>query len=405
MKRRPGILARSFCLGLFIPFCLAGGVGNSFGWGTNTAFAASEQRLYQGQTIEAWQERIKSEPLPFLGTPEAVSGMLEIVEDPQADWMHRRQVALTLGRIGPAAKAAVPVLIRLLDAPEADAASTRLWALRGLALFGPVAAEATPNVARIVADTSLPFATRAAAVEALANVGQARPETLPALMKLVNQTGEDSLRQIAVEGIALLKSHAAPAIPDLLRALQTDSVLLQRAIAQTLGEMGAAGEVAVPGLIDLIFSSEHGEVQEAAVDALAKMGPDGTKALLHLLDEEDSSFRELALRGIQSAPVTSEIPTALLNSLQDPEPRLRVAAAAILLKQDQKEDEAIETAVSILSSDDRHARLAAYRLLSESLPSREVARQKVRNLEADPTAPEQARLSARKLLKQIETGH
>lgn len=365
--------------------------------------SAGEQRTYGGLTISQCQELIKSEPLEQLGQPNRVSVLLELISDEQAEWTARRQAALTLGRVGAAAKSAVPVFTRLLNSNDPQAFHTRLWSLRALALLGKVAEEATPQVAVLAADSTLDFATRASAIEALANVGIERPETLPVLIDILSQPGanRDSSveeRLIAAEALGILGPTAAPAVPELIRSLESDWALIQRAAAQTLGKIGVSAAFAVPALVDLIYESEGAEAQEAAAEALSSLGPDGALALKRLIRDPDPKIRGLALRGLKSLPASESLRGILIPVLSDSEPTLQVVAAEILLKHQFSAEQSLSVLINNLTSTDRNARIASYRAFSRSPDSVKLVRDDLFRLSEDKFASHQGREAARKLL-------
>ena len=84
-----------------------------------------------------------------LKSPEAareVPGLIEIVQDEAVPWFTRRQAALTLGRIGAPAAQAVALQECYATTPVVDETSPPYWAVKSLALFGPIAAPATPTL-------------------------------------------------------------------------------------------------------------------------------------------------------------------------------------------------------------------------------------------------------------------
>ncbi|WP_437192933.1 HEAT repeat domain-containing protein [Planctomicrobium sp. SH527] len=371
----------------------------------SAAVAASVQegRLYGGKPITYWQEYVKTNSLADLGEPETVDSLIEIVSDTGLNWSQRRQMALMLGRIGPRAKAVVPVFVRFLNSDEADKIHSRLWALRGLALLGTVAEAATPDVARIANDDSLPFYVRATALETLASVGANRPESVEVLLKALQTDSRstvdaDRIRMIAAESLSLQGANAAAAIPELVRALESHNVLLQRAAATCLGNIGPSAEVAASGLVDLLLFSNGLEACEAAADALAKIGPDGVRSLSRLMKDTDANVRRLGVRGLSKAPQSSVTETGLLAGLMDSMPIIRVESAEPLLQFPSSRPKAVNALCDGLASSDRNTRLAAYRALQRHSDVVEILRPRLRDVSQDASLSNQSREAAMKLL-------
>src|SRR5262245_3678591 len=141
-------------------------------------------RRYGGLTLDEWRERIKDLDPRDPAAGQAVPGLLEIVEDVGAPWFSRRQAALTLARIGARATRAVPALVRLTGERTGDPEqSAQLWAIKALALFGPLAAETTPTLIDVVADGTQPHVARLSALEALGRIGPAHADAVPAIVR------------------------------------------------------------------------------------------------------------------------------------------------------------------------------------------------------------------------------
>ena len=105
-------------------------------------------------------------------------------------WDEWQSALRALGNMGPAARAAVPVLLPLL----ADA-ERRLEVVRTLGRLG--AAEAVPHLIGLLGDDKV----RAAAMEALGRIGPAAREAIPALRQLASHWGERELQFQAMEAL------------------------------------------------------------------------------------------------------------------------------------------------------------------------------------------------------------
>jgi HEAT repeat protein len=359
-------------------------------------------KLYGGFPISYWQEQIKKESLVAMGEPDRVAALIEIVNDANAEWQQRRQAALTLGRVGPRAAIAVPHLIRLLNSGESDSQTTRIWALRGLSLIGTVGEEASPHVAVIARDATLPFMVRSTAIETLASVGSNRQETLPVLLEILNTSSQSlsaEIRLNAAEAIGLLGGNGVAAVPDLIRQLeQDDNPLFQRAVAQTLGKIGPRAEIAIPALLDVIVLASAGEAREAAAASLAQLGPDGILALGKLIHDPDPEFRLLGIHGLTLSSESSDWAQQLEPALTDQVPGIQVAAASLFLNRKVPHPKALEALVSGICSSDRSARVAAYRVLQQHPVQAQELKPRLTEILTAESLSSQSREIARKLL-------
>lgn len=337
-------------------------------------------RRYDGLTLEQWRIRIKSINLDDPAAGRETPGLLAIVADEDAPWFSRRQAALTLGRIGPPAAAAVPLLRRLAltrreeDARPLDEENTPLWAIKALARFGPVAAEAAPDLIDILNDASRPDAVRLVAVEALGRIGLAHPQALLALIETLRFEGQQAggpdeaaaafeRRVAAAEVLSLSRGGAAPAVPALMRAAADDSERLRHAAAATLGAIGPAADPALLVLADLVIFDESAHVRDRAAIALAEIGPASIPALQMLLRDEDPEVRWRAADALRRlGPPALPAIDDLRQAAADSSPTVRISALEAVWA--VAEDAALVPAVvSELAGEDRSVRVRASDIL------------------------------------------
>lgn len=229
----------------------------------------------------------------------AVPVLVERLEDKE----FRLAAAYALGKIGgPGARAAVPVLVTLLaDSDEVVqrnvAASFRnlgkeavpelikllkdnpLYVVAGaLAEIGPDASDAAGPLAFLLEND---FNHDAAAL-ALGRIGRADAgPALPTLIKLLDD--EDRQRRIAA-ALALGGAGKVAAGP-LLDYLKRERSHRDLA-AFALGQIGAQGQDAIPALVRLL-KDENREVQLAAATALGKLGKEAVPALIEVVKGKD----------------------------------------------------------------------------------------------------------------------
>jgi HEAT repeat protein len=174
----------------------------------------------------------------------------------------RAEAAEALGRIGPAARAAVPALIDALKDPEeperhrdpepsdrpapverAPARTVRDRAAEALGKIGPAAKDAVPALSRALNDPDKAVGTRAA--EALGRIGPAAKAAVPALLTAFKDDKRRAVGDRAAEALGRMGPAAKTAVPVLSRALNDGSrrELAGRALVQI-------GQPAVPVLVD-----------------------------------------------------------------------------------------------------------------------------------------------------------
>ena len=327
---------------------------------------------YHGRTLDEWRMLLKEVSYDDPAISELVPGLIAIVEDREgAPWYSRRQAAIALGRIGEPARAAVPTMIALLEESDSNAAeSTKLWAIKSLSLFGPLASEATPALVRLLNDPEQPPLPRLAAIEALGRIGPAHPDALPAVIAVLESSAEVQdgaafeRRVAAAEILELVGDSAAAAVPALMKAAANQSELLRRAAVNTLGMIGPLAEPAVPLLVDIMIFDESLDVRDLAATALGRIGRTGERALAQLLADPELDVRQRAANGLDQLTGASESTIQRLQSATtDESAQVRIAAAAALWKATADPELVVPTALDGLTVEEREARMQAVVLL------------------------------------------
>lgn len=122
---------------------------------------------------------------------EAVPKLIEILQAEQNDMGVRWNAARTLGKIGPAAKSAIPTLIAVLKDSEV---LLREHAAEALGDIGPDSAEAVPHLIPLLKDED--SRVRRDVVRALGMIGPAAKSASPAILPLLNDD-EPPVREAA----------------------------------------------------------------------------------------------------------------------------------------------------------------------------------------------------------------
>jgi len=379
---------------------------------TAPAAISESPSLIQGRTLDEWREVMKSLDLKSPEAATEVPGLLEIVSDDRVPWFTRRQAALTLGRIGAPAARAIPLLEQYAAAPaRSDDTSASLWAVKSLALYGRVAAPATPTLARLVTDSATDPAIRLMSVEALCRIGTAHPLALATVVNLLRshepclspeqrRTGaERELVVACIESLELFQGDAESSVPILLRYSEDREDRVRRAVAVTLGAIGPRASDAGPRLAVMTLSDRSHDVRDVAAIALGKIG--GTEWLVRILSHSDPDTRERAATALGFVPGRDvATKSALANARADESPLVRISAIEATERWHSDPQLTAPAAAQELAAPDRHVRIRAVRFLTKlglkAAPAIPILEQ-LRN-----HAELQVRQSADKLLESIE---
>ncbi|WP_166831488.1 HEAT repeat domain-containing protein [Thalassoroseus pseudoceratinae] len=365
---------------------------------------------YDGLTLDEWRERMKSLELDNPESRSAVSGMVAIVKDTDVPWFTRRQAALTLGRLGPIAEDAVPVLGAILKEPDAGN-STRIWIGKALALFGAEAATVAPTAIEILQTDQSSLGEKQVMIELLGRIGSRHPQALPALIETLGMPPPadknaardvNTLRALAGESLATVGSDAIAAVPALTRTLYDENELVRRRAVEALGAIGPAASVSQSALLETMIFDESAAVRDSAAVSLSDIGPAVMESVTGLLADRDPEVRTRAA-GIlgRLGPKASASVVRLEELLNDEAASVRIQAIEAIWQITEEAKTVIPAAITALAETDRQHRIRAYRLLIEigqSAPG--IVREALTKVENDsrPTV----RQAARKVLRTLD---
>ena len=222
-------------------------------------------------------------------------------------------------------------------------------------------------------------------------------ESLPLLRELASEPDEE-IRTLAIETMERLRADAAPALPELKRALMTGPNPVRAAAADTLaaigatalrvlrhaldeadsdvrlfacrglGAIGATAAGAVPDLIErLADTHEHPPVRVRAAWALGEIGTDqGVGAMSTVFVNEGGEL------GVHIAEAFAKMgrqarggANALRDALHRDDDELAIAAAKALLELRRNEEQAIWTLIRWLQAGDEDAQAEAALILGD----------------------------------------
>jgi HEAT repeat protein len=210
--------------------------------------------------------------------PKAVPALAAAVKDPQRQHL----AVMILADMGPAAKPASKTLAATLAGFEGELSERDHEFAREivvtLAHIGPDAKEAVPVLMKIL--TNEKHQVRAGAAWALARIGAT--EAVPILKKALETDDKSNLHLAAPMALMVLApgndEYIRLSVPNLIRLLDHKAGLIRREAAMTLAMIGPKSASAVDKLA-VTLSDPDPSIRIAALAALAAIGPAATGAL------------------------------------------------------------------------------------------------------------------------------
>ncbi|MBP3954557.1 HEAT repeat domain-containing protein [Gemmata sp. G18] len=247
---------------------------------------------------------------------------------------------------GSAAQADAPKVTDLVRQLETGGAGERVIAAERLGDLGSAAADAIPALTRVArnarrgsleGDAESRRANKHlydACLDALTGIG---PKSVPALVELLPGEKDDNFGSVA-RHIHSFGREAVPSVPALAKLLADDNQDFRVRVAYLLEEIGPGAEPAIPELVGLFLNPKNENDNRkssgplpppprvAAVRALLRIGPKGTKAVqekvLPVLAKElktgesasgGSTEEVLSVLGESGASIVPEVIAAIKN--------------------------------------------------------------------------------------------
>ncbi len=222
---------------------------------------------------------------------EATPALVALIEDKTLRNRDSFWAALTaLGEIGPAAEQAVPALLQILEDKGPRPLAEDWYVLTAITLWRirPDARQALPALVRALQKSSSGTAQQQFLIEVISGIG---PPAVPYLTEAAK--GRDSRAYTpAVLALSRIDVSAKQALPTLVRRFKTGWFGHDGAAA-ALGEMGPAAADAVPVLIAAL-SNRFSKPRLLAAQALGRIGPPAAEAV--------GALKEV-LKGNEEGPV------------------------------------------------------------------------------------------------------
>ncbi len=266
--------------------------------------------------------------------------------------------------LGAMEKAAAQAVPALVPLLQDRDESVRTAAAEAIARVGPL--DQTATDALILGLDSPDNVVRAQTAEALGTIGAAAEEAAPALVEAMADDN-DRVRAMAVEALGKMGESAAEvAVPGLMRALRDQDNGVSALAAEALGEMGESADGAIPALVDSL-SHLNAEVRRNAAEALGKMGETAAAArpaLEKLARDADGGVRSEAIRALGALGVpTPRSSRMVVAAFQDPDPLVRAAAVESFGQWSEPGEEDLEALIELLNDANDQVKVEVTRVL------------------------------------------
>jgi HEAT repeat protein len=269
--------------------------------------------------------------------------------------------------LGPAAKPAVPALIKLLDDGDDDIRET---AAKGLRSIGPEAQDAISSLINHLTDPDVYVCQASAA--ALENIPPKSAEEVPKLLRVLSApSNAEYVTACVIDRLARFGGQAKAAVPAILPFLHHDFISMRSSAADALGQIDP--EAAKKALLNALDDADE-NIRMTAADGLGAMGPeaqDAIPALIQRLDDQDECVRAASAKALEKIPPKSvdEVP-ALQRVLSAPPDDPFVIARVIdrLAKFQTRAEAAVPAILPYLRGGDVKARESAAKALIQIDP-------------------------------------
>ncbi len=193
----------------------------------------------------------------------ATPALLRLLESD--DWDLREGVTGALGRIAPDSEVVNAAMVRAWSTAARSAAGPRRYrAVLTLGRLGPKAAGAVPVLAEMLDDPS------SGAARALGQIGPAAAGAVPALIETLRRP-ESHVRQQTAEALGRIGPAARTAVPALLEAMRDKRPEVRWRVAAAIGRIGSNENGCIAAL-GAMLKDEDPRVRDRVAEALGRMG-------------------------------------------------------------------------------------------------------------------------------------
>ena len=149
-----------------------------------------------------------------------------------------------------------------------------------LADYGQKAAEALPHLERLLGEDEF---TRVTAVHAILCIAPGRTEELTPILAEALSNGDKTVRQRAAQVLGDIPAAGALAIHSLVQALDDEDETVRLTVLNTLNNIGTAAAPATPALVKILADNDDIIERGIAASALGSIGPAAGEAVPQLL--------------------------------------------------------------------------------------------------------------------------
>jgi HEAT repeat protein len=316
----------------FGSFCVALGFGSAF---LSAETPNVDDLSRELRSLKAERRAEAAETLGKMG-PRAAPAVRSLVAALSDQSMAvQLESLLALEHIGPAAREAVPGLVRVLEKNEKNNEKLYIGAIAALGAIGRDSQEAAPALTRFLKGND-PVLSAAAGL-ALARILPEESEELKTAIPILVRSLKSPQLAVRHEAALALGNIGRPAVEPLVEVVKAESKDWETAslAASALEMMGPLAERAVPALTEAL-RSRHEKVILHAADALAAIGPaarTALPALRKLLTGQQVALRLHAANAIGDiGQVDEEAVGDLTNALKDKDENVRRESAEALGK-------------------------------------------------------------------------
>ena len=306
--------------------------------------------------------------LAEVGEP-AVAPMIEALKDDRTDYW----ACIVLSGIGPAAKAAVPQLIKTLDDDEPE---VRMEVAMTLAAIGEAAAPAVPKLTDELKDKET--GVRLAAIYALGTIG---PKAASATKALEPGLQSKDLFTATITTWALARIQAGDEayrtklkkdmLPTMFEAVKAKNRKLRVAAVRAIHELKPGSEVVIPAFARIVENADPATINDV-VEAVATLGDKAVPGLINGLKFKNVRGRAAEVLGRIGEGAAPAVP-ALIEAMEDERPDVRREVLFTLGSIGPQAKAAVAVARKALADPDQSVRYSAVWALGRIGPDASVA--------------------------------
>jgi HEAT repeat protein len=356
-------------------------LGGIDGWGQQgSAVNVNSRVLQQIARLRDPNPAIRSLAALSLGRigPDAAAAVPDLIRslgDQRQDPEVRGSAAYALGEIGPDANTAVPELTRAL---KDLAPSVRSSAASALGRIGPNAAVSAPDLVQALSDPNQTAEVRASAAYALGQLRKDSTSASAALMRALKDP-DKSVRSSAAAALGQIREGDTSTASALIGALKDPDESVLTSATYWLGQSRQETKIVASALVRELEDRDKGaNVRSTAAYALGQLRPASKIAvttLIGALEDSDASVRNSADYALQQlGPESEGMVPILLEALKRTDKFVRGSIAHALGKIGPAAWPATPTLIELLSDEDLNVQSsAAYGLGGIGLEARPAA--------------------------------